>query len=193
MQLFLKGDRCYTEKCAIQKRQYPPGMHGQGFRPRPSEYNNQLREKQKVKRIYGMLEGQFRRFFKEAARRPGITGENLLVLLEKRLDNVVYRMGLAASRSQARQLVSHGHILLNDQTCTIPSCLVKVGDEITLRKKSISLSLVTQSLESAKRKGEVHWIEIDAAKRRGKITAEPSREYLTLPMNEQQIVELYSR
>lgn len=193
MKLFLKGDRCYTDKCAIEKRSYPPGVHGSGFRKKQSEFGNQLREKQKVKRIYGMLESQFRRLFGEAARRRGMTGENLLVLLERRLDNAVYRMGFASSRNEARQIVSHGHIRLNGHKATIPSMMVKVSDEISVREKSRNIPQIKNAIEAARRKGTSSWIEVDPDKLVGKVVADPKREELTLPINEQQIVELYSR
>ena len=193
MKLFLKGDRCYTDKCAIEKRSYPPGVHGSGFRQKQSEFGNQLREKQKVKRIYGMLEKQFRRIFTEAARRRGMTGENLLQLLESRLDNVVYRMGFASSRSEARQLVRHGHIQVNGHKANIPSMQLKVNDEITVRERSRKIQQIKNAIEAARRKGTSSWIEIDPDNFKGKIVAEPKRDEITLPIQEQQIVELYSR
>jgi len=193
MKLFLKGDRCYTDKCAIEKRSFPPGMHGSGFRQKLSEFGLQLREKQKVKRIYGMLEKQFRRFFAEASRRRGMTGENLLILLESRLDNVVHRMGFAASRAEARQIVRHGHIQLNGRRANIPSQLVKVGDVVSVREKSRRHPQIASAVEAARRKGTTSWFEMDMANFTGKVVAEPKREELTLPIQEQLIVELYSR
>lgn len=193
LKLFLKGDRCYTDKCAIEKRAYPPGAHGSSYRQKQSEYGLQLREKQKVKRIYGLLEKQFRRLFAEASRKKGITGENLLVLLERRLDNVVYRMGFASSRNEARQIVRHGHILLNDHKADIPSMLVKVNDLVSVREKSRQNAQIKNAMEAARRKGTTGWVEVDPAKLSGKVVAEPKREELTLPMQEQLIVELYSR
>lgn len=193
MKLFLKGDRCYTDKCAIEKRGYPPGAHGSSYRQKQSEYGLQLREKQKVKRIYGLLEKQFRRLFAEASRKKGMTGENLLMLLERRLDNVVYRMGFAASRNEARQIVRHGHILLNDRKADIPSMLVKVNDVVSVREKSRQNAQIKTAMEAARRKGTTGWVEVDPAKLSGKVVAEPKREELTLPMQEQLIVELYSR
>lgn len=193
MKLFLKGDRCYTDKCAIEKRNQPPGVHGPRYRHRISEYGTQLREKQKLKRIYGMLERQMRRFFHEAARRRGITGENLLVLLERRLDNVVYRAGFAASRNQARQIVCHGHILLNEHRSDVPSLLVRPGDEFVVREKSRSHPQIREALESAARRGSTPWLEIDAQKLRGRVVGDPKREDITLPLQEQWIVEFYSR
>jgi small subunit ribosomal protein S4 len=193
IKLFLKGDRCYTDKCAIEKRSYPPGQHGSGFRQKLSEFGQQLREKQKVKRIYGMLEKQFRRFFAEAARKRGMTGETLLGLLEKRLDNVVYRMGFATSRAEARQIVKHGHLLLNGKRADIPSMLVKVNDVVTVRDPSRKIARITSAMEAARRKGTSSWIQMDMDNFAGKIVGEPKREELTLPIQEQLIVELYSR
>ncbi|MBI3994028.1 MAG: 30S ribosomal protein S4 [Candidatus Lambdaproteobacteria bacterium] len=193
MKLFLKGDRCYTDKCAIEKRSYPPGVHGSGFRQKQSEFGNQLREKQKVKRIYGMLEKQFRRIFTEAARRRGMTGEKLLQLLESRLDNVVYRMGFASSRNEARQLVRHGHFQVNGHKANVPSMQLKVNDEIAVRERSRKIQQIKNAIEAARRKGTSGWIEIDPDNFKGKIVAEPKRDEITLPIQEQQIVELYSR
>lgn len=193
MKLFLKGDRCFTDKCAIEKRNYPPGAHGSNYRQKQSEYGMQLREKQKVKRLYGVLEKQFRRLFAEASRQKGISGENLLRLLERRLDNVVYRMGFASSRNEARQIVRHGHILLNDHKADIPSMLVKVNDLITVREKSRKHPHIKNAMDAALRKGTTGWVEVDMNKFTGKIVAEPIREEMTLPIQEQLIVELYSR
>ncbi|MCZ6474507.1 MAG: 30S ribosomal protein S4 [SAR324 cluster bacterium] len=193
MKLFLKGDRCYTDKCAIEKRNYPPGAHGAGYRQKQSEYGIQLREKQKVKRLYGVLEKQFRRLFAEASRKKGITGENLLRLLERRLDNVVYRMGFASSRNEARQIVCHGHILLNEGKADIPSMLVKVNDIVSVREKSRKNTQIKSAMDAALRKGTTGWVEVNMDKFTGKIVAEPNREEITLPIQEQLIVELYSR
>ena len=193
MKLFLKGDRCYTDKCAIEKRNYPPGAHGSGYRQKQSEYGLQLREKQKVKRLYGVLEKQFRRLFSEASRKKGITGENLLMLLERRLDNVVYRMGFASSRNEARQIVRHGHILLNEGKADIPSMLVKVNDVVSVRESSRKHPHIKNAMDAALRKGTTGWVEVDMNKFTGKIVAEPIREEMTLPIQEQLIVELYSR
>ncbi len=193
LKLFLKGDRCYTDKCAIEKRSYPPGAHGTGYRQKQSEYGLQLREKQKVKRLYGVLEKQFRRLFFEASRKKGITGENLLMLLERRLDNVVYRMGFASSRNEARQIVRHGHILLNERKADIPSMLVKVNDVVSVREKSRKSPQIKSAMDAALRKGTTGWVEVDTNKFTGKIVAEPKREEITLPIQEQLIVELYSR
>lgn len=193
MKLFLKGDRCFTDKCAIEKRSYPPGAHGSNFRQKQSEFGLQLREKQKVKRIYGMLEKQFRRFFAQASKKKGMTGENLLMLLEKRLDNVVYRMGFASSRNEARQIVRHGHIELNGKRADIPSMLVRVKDLVAVREKSRTISHIKNAMEAARRKGTTGWVEVDLEKFIGRIVAEPIREEMTLPIQEQLIVELYSR
>jgi len=193
MKLFLKGDRCYTDKCAIEKRSYPPGAHGSNFRQKQSEYGIQLREKQKVKRIYGVLETQFRRVFKEASRKKGMTGENLLKLLERRLDNVVFRMGFASSRNEARQIVRHGHILLNGKQADIPSILVGMDDEVSVREKSRANVQIKSAMDAARRKGSSGWVQVDSDKFTGKIVAEPNREEITLPIQEQLIVELYSR
>lgn len=193
MKLFLKGDRCYTDKCAIEKRSYPPGQHGSSFRRKVSEFGQQLREKQKVKRIYGMLEKQFRRFFAEAYRRKGMTGENLLKLLELRLDNAVYRAGFASSRAEARQIVKHGHILLNGKKATIPSMAVRQKDEISVREKSRQIPHIVSAMEAALRKGTTSWLEVDAKSFTAKVVSEPKREEITLPIQEQLIVNLYSR
>ena len=190
--LFIKGERCYTDKCSFDRRPYPPGQHGQG-RVRPSNYREQLREKQKVKRIYGILEKQFRLYFKKADRMKGITGENLLALLECRLDTVIYRMGFASSRSEARQLIFHGHFTVNGGRVDIPSYLVRVGDEIALGEKSQKLARIEASLEAAERRPVMSWVEVDRKGLKGTVKATPVREELTLPINEQLIVELYSK
>lgn len=192
MKLFLKGERCYTESCAFDRRQYAPGQHGQG-RTKYSSYGEQLREKQKVKRLYGVLERQFRNYFHKAARQRGVTGENLIVLLESRLDNMVYRMGFAESRSEARQLVRHGHFLVNGKKADIPSALVRPGDVISLREKSRSIAKIKASLETAQQRGIPRWLELDAAHFEGKVVALPRRDEITMPMREQLIVELYSK
>ncbi|MBI2980827.1 MAG: 30S ribosomal protein S4 [Deltaproteobacteria bacterium] len=193
LKLFLKGQRCYTDKCAIERREYAPGQHGQRRRGKPSEYGTQLREKQKVRRLYGLLERQFRNTFNKASQSKGITGESLLFSLEKRLDNMVYRMGFCVSRAEARQLVSHGHFLVNGKKVTIPSYQAKQGDEVTLREKSRRIPQVLASLESVDRRGIPSWLEMDKEKFSGRIKALPSREELTFPMQEQLIVELYSK
>jgi len=192
IKLFLKGERCYTDKCAIERRSYPPGQHGQG-RSKSTEYSLQLREKQKLKRIYGVLERQFRRVFALAERRRRITGENLLLLLESRLDNMVYRMGFAPSRSEARQLVRHGHFLVNQRRVTIPSYLVKPGDAIQVHESSRKVVRIQESLELAQRRGVPEWLEVNKDAFAGRVRALPTRAELTLPINEQLIVELYSK
>ncbi len=191
MKLFLKGDRCYTDKCGIERRNYPPGQHGQG-RPRFSDYGTQLREKQKVKRIYGVLERQFRKTMKEAARMRGITGELLLSLLERRLDNVVYRLGFVTSRNEGRQLVRHGHFTLNGRRNSIPSARVKRGDVIGLTPRGSKADRITTALEALEERSVPSWLEIDKEAKTGSVTGDPVREELTLPISEQLIVELYS-
>lgn len=190
--LFLKGDRCYSDKCAVERRNYPPGQHGQR-RPKFSSYGEQLREKQKVKRIYGLLERQFRLTFERAERQRGITGANLLVLLERRLDNMVYRLGFAPSRAAARQLVTHGHFTVNGRKVNIPSYLVSPGDVIELKPSSREIPMVQESLEAVVRRGVPSWLELDKEQFRGKVLALPTREELTMPVREQLIVELYSK
>jgi len=192
MKLFLKGERCYTDKCAIERRNYPPGQHGQG-RPKFSEYSLQLREKQKVKRMYGLLENQFRRTFTEAARTKGITGETLLVLLERRLDNVTYRLGFASSRAEARLLVRHGHILVNGRRVNIPSFTVKVGDVVSVKESSRQIGRVLTSMDGAQRRGVPDWADVDRDACSGRIKILPSRNDITMPINEKLIVELYSK
>ena len=192
LKLFLKGERCYSDKCAIERRNYPPGQHGQG-RPKFSAYSIQLREKQKVKRIYGLLENQFRRTFFAAARSKGITGETLLVLLERRLDNVTYRLGFASSRAEARMLVRQGHLLVNGKKVNIPSYLVRVGDVISVREKSRQMGRVLTALEGAQRRGVPDWAELDRESFSGRIKLFPARSDITMPINEKLIVELYSK
>ena len=190
--LFLKGDRCYTEKCAVDRRSYPPGQHGQG-RHKVSEYGLHLREKQKVRRIYGVLERQFERYYDRASRQKGITGENLLRILEMRLDNIVYRMGFAASRSQARQLVMHQHVAVNGQKVDIPSYELQVGDVITIRDKSRSLQLIKENTEAAEGRAVPEWLEVNLDQMEGKILAEPTRDQMDISVQEHLIVEYYSR
>jgi small subunit ribosomal protein S4 len=190
--LFLKGDRCFSEKCAIEKRAYPPGQHGQG-RSRFSDYGVQLREKQKVKRLYGLLEHQFRVTFERAARMKGRSGENLLMLLERRLDNVVFRMGFATSRNEARQLVRHGHFAINGRKAVTPSIAVKAGQIVTVREKSRKVERITAALETLEGRSVPQWLEIDKDNFAGKVVQLPTREDVTLPIDEQLIVELYSR
>jgi len=191
-ELFLKGERCYTDKCAIKRRNYPPGQHGQG-RIKVSDYGVQLREKQKVRRIYGILEKQFRGYFDRADRMKGVTGENLLSLLERRLDNVVYRLGFASSRIEARQLVRHGHFTLNGRKSNIPSIQVKVADGIELREKSRNVAAIVESLDAVVRRGIPQWLELDKDAYKGVMKLLPVREDVTMPIQEQLIVELYSK
>lgn len=192
MKLFLKGDRCFKEKCAFERRGYAPGQHGRR-RSKVQGYGIQLREKQKAKRIYGMLERQFRNYFAKASRRKGITGSNLLQMLERRLDNVVYRLGFASSRSMARQLVAHGHILVDGGKVDIPSALVEAGQTISLRESSRKNEAIRICLDTAKGRGVPGWLELDADGFRGTVRQLPSREDITLPIQEQLIVELYSK
>ena len=192
LKLFLKGERCYTEKCAIDRRNYAPGQHGQG-RKKFSAYGAQMREKQKVKRLYGLLENQFRNTFKEADRQKGITGEVLLALLERRLDNTVYRLGFSNSRNEARQLVRHNHFLVNQSKVNIPSYLVKPGDVIELREKSKKVVRILESLEGVARRGVPQWLELDKEQMKGNVKGLPNREDITIPIQEKLIVELYSK
>jgi small subunit ribosomal protein S4 len=192
LKLFLKGERCYTDKCAIERRNYPPGEHGQG-RVRFSEYAVQLREKQKVKRMYGLLEGQFRRYFEMAERSRGITGETLLQLLERRLDNMVYRMGFATSRSEARQLVRHGHFTVNGRKVNIPSFLLKPGHVVAVRESSRSVARIQEALAQAERRGTPEWLEVQREDFSARVKALPARADLTMPINEKLVVELYSK
>lgn len=191
--LFLKGDRCLSDKCAINKRNYAPGQHGQRRRTKLSEYGLQLREKQKVKRTYGLLEKQFRGYFHKAARTKGVTGSELLVLLERRLDNVVYRMGFADSRAQARQLVRHGHMRVNGRKVNIPSYQMKQGDVIEPREKSRNMDLVRGNMEHIGQKQIPEWLNVDSGGMRGVVQVLPTREDVTMPFQEQLIVELYSK
>ncbi len=191
--LYLKGDRCYSDKCAVERRAFPPGQHGQSRRGKMSDYGLQLREKQKVKRIYGLAEKQFKLTYKRAARMKGVTGHNLLMLLELRLDNVVYRLGFASSRAQARQWVRHGHVQVNGRRVNIPSARVKPGDVVSVREKSRKIPQIVESLEAVARRTVPTWLELDAENFSGTVKALPSREELTMPMQEQLIVELYSR
>ena len=192
LKLFLKGDRCYSERCAFERRAYPPGQHGQK-RSKFSEYGIQLREKQKVKRIYGVLEDQFRRYFEAAERTRGITGVTLLQLLERRLDNVVYRLGLATSRPQARQLVRHGHFLVNGKKVDIPSYSVKEGDVIGVLGRTQKNPTVEHAMEEVKGRGIPEWLSFDANAITGRVNSMPTREQINLPVQEQLIVELYSK
>ncbi|MCZ6833312.1 MAG: 30S ribosomal protein S4 [Acidobacteria bacterium] len=192
MKLFLKGDRCFKEKCAIERRGYAPGQHGRR-RTKVTGYGTQLREKQKVKRIYGVLERQFRNYFKKAARRKGITGETLLQFLEQRLDNVVHRIGFAASRAHARQMVANGNITVNGRKVDIPSYLVQMGDEVAVREKSRTNEFIRLSIETAMGRGVPAWLELNAEAFKGRVLNLPTREEILLPISEQLIVELYSK
>ncbi len=193
MKLFLKGDRCYTDKCALERRNYAPGQHGQG-RIKVSDYGTQLREKQRVKRTYGLLEKQFRAYFGMADRMKGVTGENLLVLLERRLDSIIYRLGFATSRNEARQLVRHSHFLVNGRKVNIPSYLVRPGDVIELREKSRKIVRVNEALDSVMRRGVPSWIELERDAFKGSLKTLPVRAEMTTPaFQEQLIVELYSK
>ncbi|MBC8392223.1 MAG: 30S ribosomal protein S4 [Deltaproteobacteria bacterium] len=193
LKLFLKGDRCYSDKCAFDRRSYAPGEHGQRRRGKVSDYGIQLREKQKVKRMYGLSEKQFRLFFKRADNQKGITGTNLLVMLERRLDNVVYRMGFVNSRVQGRHFVKHSHFLVNGKKVNIPSYLIKIGDVIEIREKSRKMQAIADSLEAVVRRGVPQWLELEKENLRGMIKGFPVREDLTMPIQEQFIVELYSK
>ena len=192
LKLFLKGERCYSDKCAIERRNYPPGAHGQS-RTRFSEFAIRLREKQKVKRIYRLLEKQFSHYFEVAERMPGITGENLLVLLERRLDNVIYRLGFASSLSQARQLVRHGHFEVNGKKVTIPSYLVAVNQVISITEKSRPKKVIQEALEMSQRRGVPPWISLERDQFRSFLRSYPARTDLTMPISEKLIVEHYSR
>ena len=190
--LFLKGDRCYTEKFAIERRKYPPGQHGQGFR-KLSDYGVQLREKQKVRKMYGLLERQFRKYFYDSERKKGITGEVLLQLIEGRLDTVVFRMGFAPNRRRARQIIGHGHIRVNGREVNLPSFATKAGDLIEVKEVSREMPEITDSLAKGQHRGIPGWVEVDSANFRGKVLHIPSRDEIQLPVQEQLIVELYSK
>ena len=192
IELYLKGDRCFTDKCAIKRRGYPPGQHGQR-RPKHSDYGVQLREKQKAKRIYGLLERQFRTTFEKAERMKGKTGDNLLVLLERRLDNVAYKLGFAVTRRESRQMVGHGHFLVRGRKVNVPSFLVRPGDVVELKEKSRKIPSVNEALEAVVRKGIPPWLELDRDNFRGTVKAFPSRAEIREPIQEQLIVELYSK
>ena len=194
MKLFLKGERCHSEKCAIEKRNFPPGQHGKDKKPKVVGYGIQLREKQKARRYYGVLEGQFRNLFEKAAKQKGITGENMLSALERRLDNVIYRMGLATSRPQARQLVRHGHIQVNGEKANIPSFTVKPGDVVEVRDGSRNNVTILASRDATAHSPSPSWLEVDRDALRAKVLTQPKREELVqIQMNEQLIVELYSK
>ena len=193
MKLFLKGERCYTDKCGYERRSYPPGQHGQNRRRKRSDYGEQLREKQKVKRIYGIAEKQFRGYYHKAIRGKGVSGHNLIQLLERRLDNVAYRMGFASDHAEARQLVRHGHFTVNGKKVNIPSFLVKPNDVIQVRESSQKIARINEALAAVDRRGVPQWIALDKENFRGQITQLPSREDVTLPIREQLIIELYSK
>jgi small subunit ribosomal protein S4 len=192
LKLFLKGERCYTDKCAIERRNYPPGAHGQA-RTRFSEFALRLREKQKLKRIYGLLEKQFSQYFEMAERMAGITGENLLVLLERRLDNVVYRLGFSSSLAQARQLVMHGHIEVSGRVVTIPSYLLEIGQVVGINEKSRQKKVIVEAIELAQRRGVPSWMSLEREQFRGSLRSLPARSDMTMPISEKLIVEHYSR
>lgn len=192
LKLFLKGERCYSDKCAIERRNYPPGQHGQR-RPKFTEFSIQLREKQKVKRMYGLLEKQFRGTFDLAVKAKGITGESLLVLLERRLDNVTYRLGFASSRADARMLITHKHLLVNGKRMSIPSYFVRAGDVISVREKSRKIGRIISAMDGAQRRGVPEWAEVDREAYTGKINVLPTRSEITATINEKLIVELYSK
>ena len=192
MKLFLKGDRCFSPKCAVDKRAYPPGQHGQR-RSKPSEYGLQLREKQKMKRSYGVFEAQFRGYFQMAARQKGVTGENLVRLLEQRLDNVVHRLGFAASRAQGRVLIRHGHFHVNGRRVTVPSMLLRAGDTVEVAPPSRELVEIGNALEGAKKRRVPSWLELDAANFKGTVRTLPSKEEMAIPVQEQLVVALYSK
>lgn len=191
--LFLKGERCYTDKCAIDRRNYPPGQHGQARRRKQSDYGEQLREKQKVKRMYGLAEKQFRNYYYRAARMKGVTGENLLSLLERRLDNVIYRLGFACDRSEARQLVLHRHFAVNGRRVNVPSFLVRAGQEVSVLDGSRKVGKIQDALSGLDRRGLPVWLEVDKENHKGKVVSLPSRQDITVPIREQLIVELYSK
>lgn len=193
LKLFLKGDRCFGEKCAFERRGYAPGEHGQGRKKQSSDYGLQLREKQKLKRMYAILEKQFAGYFEKADRQKGITGTNLLLLLERRLDNMVFRMGFANSRTEARQLVRHNHFLVNGKRVNIPSYLVKIGDEISVKENSRTITRISEAVSTVARRGVPQWLELEKESFKGTVKMLPVREELTMPIQEQLIVELYSK
>ena len=193
MKLFLKGERCYTDKCGYERRSYPPGQHGQSRRKKRSVYGEQLREKQKVKRIYGIAERQFRGYYHKAVQSKGVSGHVLVQLLERRLDNVVYRMGFASDHAEARQLVRHGHFTINGKKVNIPSYLVRARDVLQVRESSQKMARINEALAAVDRRGVPQWIQLDKENFRGAVTQLPSREDVTLPIREQLIIELYSK
>jgi small subunit ribosomal protein S4 len=193
LKLFLKGDRCYSEKCSFERRGFAPGDHGQSRKKQQSDYCTQLREKQKLKRMYGLLEKQFHGYYEKADRQKGITGTNLLVLLERRLDNMIFRLGFANSRIEARQLISHGHFLVSGKAVNIPSYLLKAGDEVTIKEGSRKISRILEAMETVARRGVPHWLGLDKDNFKATIKMLPVREDLTMPVQEQLVVELYSK
>jgi small subunit ribosomal protein S4 len=193
LKLFSKGDRCYSEKCSFERRDYVPGDHGQMHKKQRSDYGVQLREKQKLKRMYGLLEKQFKGYFEKADKQKGITGTNLLVLLERRMDNMAFRMGFANSRIEARQLISHGHFLVNGKAVNIPSYLLKAGDEVCVKEGSRKVTRIMGAIETVVRRGVPHWLELDKDNFKATIKMLPVREDLTMPVQEQLVVELYSK
>jgi small subunit ribosomal protein S4 len=193
LKMFLKGERCYSDKCSFERRAYAPGQHGQNRFRKVSDYAVQLREKQKVKHMYGMLEGQFRRYFQIADQAKGVTGQNLLAMLERRLDNVIYRLGFAGSRDQARQLIRHNHFQIGGKKVNIPSYQVKPGEVISLKEKSRKNALIIENLEGVARRGVPSWLELDKGNFQGTVKAMPNRDEITMPIQEQLIVELYSK
>jgi len=193
LKIFLKGDRCYSEKCSFERRGYAPGDHGQMHKKQRSDYGVQLREKQKLKRLYGLLEKQFRGYFEKADQQKGITGTNLLIFLERRLDNMIFRMGLSNSRVEARQLISHGHFLINGKPVNIPSYLLKAGDEVSVKEGSRKITRVLEAMETVARRGVPQWLELDKENFKASIKILPVREDLTMPVQEQLVVELYSK
>jgi small subunit ribosomal protein S4 len=193
MKLFLKGERCYTDKCGYERRSYPPGQHGQARRRKRSDYGEQLREKQKVKRIYGIAERQFRGYYHKASRMKGVTGDSLIQLLERRLDNVVYRMGFVSDHAEGRQLVRHGHFTVNGKRVNIPSFLVRKGDVVEVRERSRKITRIIEALAAVDRRGVPRWIDIDKDGFKATVKELPTREDVTLPIREHLIIELYSK
>ena len=193
IKLMLKGERCMTDKCAVERRAYPPGEHGKGRRVKETNYGLQLREKQKARRIYGVLERQFRNYFHKAEKGKGVTGETLLQMLEMRVDNILYRLGLAPSRSAARQIVRHGHVTVNGKKVSIPSYVTRPGDVVQIREKSRELVVIAGTLEKRKGQSVPEWLELDSQARSGRVLQAPSRQAIPVPVTEQLIVELYSK
>jgi small subunit ribosomal protein S4 len=193
MKLFLKGERCYTDKCGYERRSYPPGQHGQARRRKRSDYGEQLREKQKVKRIYGVAERQFRGYYHKASRMKGVTGDNLIQLLERRFDNVVYRMGFVSDHAEGRQLVRHGHFTVNGKRVNIPSFLVRKGDVVEVRERSRKIARIIEALAAVDRRGVPRWLELDKDAFKSTVLELPTREDVTMPIREHLIIELYSK